>query len=70
MEQKEYSSSSTYSQKMLHFIYYSFILPLPIPENYRKEYSLKVKHINFKNLKDMIKFMAHSGIWGHLEKWK
>ena len=37
----EYSSSSTYSQRMLHSIYYSSILPLPIPKNYQKEFSLK-----------------------------
>ena len=34
-EQMEYSSSSTYSQKMLHSIYYSSIPPLPIPENHQ-----------------------------------
>ena len=38
----EYYSSSNYSQKMLHSIYYSSIPPLPIPKNYRKEYSLKL----------------------------
>ena len=42
MEWMEYSSSSTYSQKMLHSIYYSSIPPLPIPKNYQKECSLSV----------------------------
>ena len=32
----ECSSSSTYSQKMLHSIYYSSIPPLPIPKNYQR----------------------------------
>ena len=36
----EYSSTSTYSQKMLHSIYYSSVPPLPIPKHYQKEWSL------------------------------
>ena len=42
-EQMDYSSSSTYSQKMLHCMYYSSIPPLPVPKNYQKECSLKLR---------------------------
>ena len=42
VEQMEYSSSSTYSRKMLHSIYDSSVPPLPIPKNYQKEYSLRL----------------------------
>ena len=44
----EYSSSSTYSQKMLHSIHYSSIPPLPIPKNYQREYSLRRKMVSLK----------------------
>ena len=44
-EQMKYPSSSTYSQKMLHSIYYSCIPSLHIPKTYQKECSVSV---NFK----------------------
>ena len=43
MESMEYSSGCTYSQKILRSIYYSAIPPPPIPKNYQKECSLKLK---------------------------
>ena len=49
MEQMEYSSSSTYSQKMLHSIHYSSIPPLPIPKNYQKECVLDGLWTLFRN---------------------
>ena len=42
VEQMENSSSSTYSQKMLHSIYHSSIPPLPIPKYYQKECNLSI----------------------------
>ena len=44
----EYSSSSTYSQKTLHSIYYSSIPPLPIPKNRQKECSLSGLNSDYK----------------------
>ena len=41
LSEVEYSSSSTYSQKLLHSIYYSSVLPLLIPKSCRKECGLK-----------------------------
>ena len=41
MEEVKYSSSSTYqtySQKVLHYIYYCSVPNLPIPKNYQNEY--------------------------------
>ena len=41
----EYSSSSTYSQKLSHSIYYSCLPPRSIPQNYQKECSLNLSQL-------------------------
>ena len=66
----EYSSSSTYSQKVLHSIYYFSISPLPIPRNYRKECSVNCAveidiYLELKNCRPL--FQCRTSKYKHRE---
>ena len=62
----DYSSSSIYSQKMLHSIYYSSTLALPIPKNYQKECGLNhdTIKVHFTSLSiELLTYQLLASLW-------